>query len=223
MNAYNESKTQRVKFTKSTFIFCILIDIHTVLLKIINPKDKTMAQQMCDICHRRPATVRVTVLENGRRKPLDVYDYDYNQLTRHQRYISPLESLFRGGLLDDFFSDRFDNGQIADTFSRRRQVSDRETVNLNDYLSEQTKEFLQRAAEKAVEFGKREVDTEHLLYVLSESEVVQAILKQFRLSPNDLRGYIEQNASRGNLSEEEEKETEIIMGYKPRPSRTAFY
>lgn len=172
-----------------------------------------MPQQVCDICHKRPATVRVTVLENGQRKPLDVCDYDYNQLTRHQRYISPLESLFRSGLFDDFFGDRFDNGNLADALSRR-QMRDRETVNLNDYLSEQTKEFLQRAAEQAVEFGKREVDTEHLLYVLPESDVVQAILKQFKLSPNDLRGYIEQNASRGNLSKQEEENAEV--GVSPR-------
>jgi ATP-dependent Clp protease ATP-binding subunit ClpC len=172
-----------------------------------------MAQQVCDICHKRPATVRVTVLENGRRKPLDVCDYDYNRLTRHQQYISPLESLFQDGLLDDFFGDRSD-GSLFNTLGRTRSVRDRETINLNDYLSEQTKEFLQRAAEKAIEFGKQEVDTEHLLYVLPESEVVQAILKQFKLSADDLRRYIDQNASRGELDEDEEEDTEI--GVSPR-------
>lgn len=62
-----------------------------------------MAEQLCDICQRRPATTRATVLENGRRKNMDVCDYDYVRLTRHQQYIWPLESLFRGNsLFDDF-------------------------------------------------------------------------------------------------------------------------
>lgn len=175
-----------------------------------------MAEQLCDICQRRPATTRVTVLENGRRKNMDVCDYDYARLTRHQQYISPLESLFRGNsLFDDFFSDRRSNSDLmSDTLTKRRSIGDRETVNLDAYLSEQTKEFLQRAAEQAVNFGKREVDTEHLLYALTDSEVVQAILKQFKLSPEDLQGLIDQNATRGDLDEQEEKQ--IDVGVSPR-------
>ncbi|MBE9012189.1 ATP-dependent Clp protease ATP-binding subunit, partial [Pseudanabaenaceae cyanobacterium LEGE 13415] len=174
-----------------------------------------MAQQICDICHRRPATTRVTVLQSGQRQNLDVCDYDYAQLTRHQRYISPLESLFQGNsLFDEFFGDRFNGENGESSLSRRRALSDRESVSIDNYLSEQTKEFLQRAAEKAVEFGKREVDTEHLLYALTDSEVVQAILKQFKLSPEEIRSYIDQNATRGDLDEDEEKQVEV--GVSPR-------
>lgn len=54
-----------------------------------------MAQFNFDICGVRPATVRVAVLQDGRRRFLDVCDYHYAQLTRHQRTLSPLEALFR--------------------------------------------------------------------------------------------------------------------------------
>jgi len=82
---------------------------------------------------------------------------------------------------DDLFNRSF--GTSTGDFPEFREAlnqkafSDRESIDINDYLSEQTKEFLQKAGEKAVELGKTEVDTEHLLYVLPESEVVQAILK----------------------------------------------
>jgi len=59
-----------------------------------------MAEHLCELCGVRPATIRVAVVQGGRRRQLDVCDYHYAQLTRHQRQISPLESLFRGGLFD---------------------------------------------------------------------------------------------------------------------------
>ena len=59
-----------------------------------------MAQFNCDICGVRPATVRVAVLQDGRRRYLDVCDYHYAQLTRHQRTLSPLEALFRAAQTD---------------------------------------------------------------------------------------------------------------------------
>ncbi|MGF6656590.1 protein-arginine kinase activator protein McsA [Paraburkholderia youngii] len=54
-----------------------------------------MARLLCDICGVRPATVRLAVLQNNQRQVLDVCDFHYAQLTRHQRSISPLEALFR--------------------------------------------------------------------------------------------------------------------------------
>jgi ATP-dependent Clp protease ATP-binding subunit ClpC len=180
-----------------------------------------MPEQLCDICQQRPAAVRVNVIQDGRRKSLDVCDYHYRQLSRRQQPTSPLESLFRNSLFDDFMGDDLFNrslGTSTGDFSEfrnalnQRAFSDRESIDINDYLSEQTKEFLQKAGEKAAELGKTEVDTEHLLYVLPESEVVQAILKQFKLSASDLQGYIDQNAPRGNTPAENITE----IGVSPR-------
>ena len=61
-------------------------------------RDETKAQ-LCDICHRRPAAYRVTVVENGRRRTLAVCREDYAQLRAQQ--ASPFESLFGGSLFGD--------------------------------------------------------------------------------------------------------------------------
>ena len=74
-----------------------------------------MAQNFCDICGVRPATVRVAVLQNGRQRQLDVCDFHYVQLTRHQRQISPFESLFGSGL-----GDTPDNDETQVPGTRRR-------------------------------------------------------------------------------------------------------
>ena len=148
-----------------------------------------MPQNLCDICGARPASVRVTVLQDGERQDLDVCDYHYHQLTRHQRYISPLESLFGSGLLDQ-------PGAAAPTPPRRRLSSAHERNRIEQYFSDQAKEILQRSAERAMLSGSREVDTEHLLYELPESDVVQTLLKQHNISADDIRNYIDTNTSR---------------------------
>ncbi|WP_429925718.1 AAA family ATPase (plasmid) [Agrobacterium vitis] len=149
-----------------------------------------MARLICDICGARPASVRVAVVQNGRTKQLNVCDHDYAQLTRHQRTLSPLESLFRGGLFDDFFQPA---QEPSANRQRRPSSDDREAVNLEEHFSDQAKEILQRAAERAVQSGRHEVDTEHLLYELPQSDVVQALLKQFKINVDDLRGAIDAN------------------------------
>ncbi|WP_442000606.1 ATP-dependent Clp protease ATP-binding subunit [Microvirga sp. 2TAF3] len=64
-------------------------------------------------------------------------------------------------------------------------------------------ELLQNAARWAVEMGRREVDTEHLLLALTESDVVRTILNQFKVSVDDLLRQIEQEAPRGDSKPEE--------------------
>ena len=154
-----------------------------------------MAAKLCEICGVRPAAIRVTVVRDGAREDLDVCEYDYGQLTRHQKYLSPFESLFGGSPFGDFFN-RSDG--LADSspgaFNTRRGGSAPDTTGERQYIeqfSEQAKEMLQRAAERAAQSGRREVDTEHLLYVLPESDVVQTILKQFKVSPADLQAEID--------------------------------
>ena len=149
-----------------------------------------MAEVMCDICQARPATVRVAVLQDGQQKQINVCDFHYSQLIRHQRSLSPLESLFRGGLLDDFLGRRGARGGSSEALEALSQPS-REDVNLEQHFSEQAREILQRAAERAVQSGKREVDTEHLLHELPQSDVVQALLKRFKISAEDLRAQID--------------------------------
>jgi ATP-dependent Clp protease ATP-binding subunit ClpC len=60
--------------------------------------------------------------------------------------------------------------------------------------------LLQRAAEKAHELQRTELDTEHLLYVLADTDVCAALLKELKLSPQDIKGYIDQHAQKGTAN-----------------------
>ncbi|MDR8398508.1 MULTISPECIES: ATP-dependent Clp protease ATP-binding subunit [Paraburkholderia] len=158
-----------------------------------------MAEHLCELCGVRPATIRVAVIQGGRRRQLDVCDYHYAQLTRHQRQVSPLESLFRGGLFDGLLDSGTD-GFGAEPAATRHDGPVNKGVDLQQHFSEQAKEILQRAAERAVQFGRHEVDTEHVLYELVESEAVQRILSALKISASDLQKHIEANAPKGHVT-----------------------
>ncbi|MFL9944134.1 ATP-dependent Clp protease ATP-binding subunit [Paraburkholderia graminis] len=154
-----------------------------------------MVEHLCEICGVRPATIRVAVIQAGRRRQLDVCDYHYAQLTRHQQQVSPLESLFRGGL----FEGLMDAG--ASGWPPERTVGHDgpggKGLDLEQHFSDQAKEILQRAAERAVQFGRHEVDTEHVLYELVGCEAVQRILSALKISTSDVQKHIEANAPKG--------------------------
>ncbi|HOL39505.1 MAG TPA: AAA family ATPase, partial [Dictyoglomaceae bacterium] len=166
-----------------------------------------MSKKLCDICGVNPATVRVYTVKNGQRRVLDICEECYAKSQRQERSFSPLESLFFGDLFRDFFGSDF--GIPFGSTGR----GDREAIDLSDYLSEGAKNLLQEAAKKAVDFGKNQVGTEHLLYVLLDNDVVGEILKQFKLSPQEIKAYIEENAPRGNFKPEEE---EVEVDISPR-------
>lgn len=113
-----------------------------------------------------------------------------------KRYISPFESLFSQYPYgeDPFFPDDFDtfSSQMGYPIPRHR-----EAVDIGQYFSEHTKELIQTAARDALERGRTEVDTEHLLSAVISSEVVQEILRQFKIKPREIEEYIEENAPRG--------------------------
>jgi ATP-dependent Clp protease ATP-binding subunit ClpC len=180
--------------------------------------------KLCDICGVRPATVRVRVANNDQSETLDLCEIDYERLARQQRSSSPLESLFgrRGSLFDDFFGEDFfgqnragtgetSAGQAIPLQSRRSSRSG----DADDRLSEHAKELLQHAAQRAVAFDRREVDTEHLLLALAEkSDVVRTILDQFKVSSDELRQQLEQESPRGKDKEKPGETAEI--GVTPR-------
>ena len=194
-----------------------------------------MADGLCDICGVRPATVRAQVVSNGQRQTMELCDVDYRRLARQQRPSSQLESLFggRGSLFDDFFggdffgeSPRSSAGRLADEPSdtgdggtpipvrsgRGRTRGRGAAAGVADRLSEHAEEILQSAAQRAGDFGRREVDTEHLLLALTESDVVRTILDQFKVSLDDLRNQIVQESPRGDFNPEEGGE----IGVSPR-------
>ncbi|PPB81487.1 ATP-dependent Clp protease ATP-binding subunit ClpC [Albidovulum inexpectatum] len=180
-----------------------------------------MANGKCDVCGR-PATARVRASINGKVQNMELCDQHYREMVRRSgRSTSPLESLFgRSSLFDEFFGDSgigsiFDRRapRIGDDIARDDDVVDAAFgdeaprrahgrrsggVNIADRLSEQANKLLQDAAQKAHEFGRREVDTEHLLHALTKSDVVRTLLSQVKLDADDLRRQIEADSKKGD-------------------------
>ena len=167
-----------------------------------------MADGICDIDKQRPATHTVRVSRNGSETTLELCAAHYNQLRSQQAQTSPFEALFSGSGLNDFFGDDFPSfvSQLGTPLPRER-----EATNIEEFISENTKEIIQQAAETAVKFGRREVDTEHLLYALADSDVVAEIFKQFKLKSEDIKGYIDANAPKGNQKATDEKNVEVTV------------
>jgi ATP-dependent Clp protease ATP-binding subunit ClpC len=127
---------------------------------------------------------------------MSVCDHDYRQLIRHQSMLNPFDSLLGGGVSRFFDSMGGAMEPGADDVRLSAQVP-RESVDATDAFSSQTLEILQRAGEKAHELNRSDLDTEHLLYVLADTDVGAALLKELKLSPDDIKGYIDQHAQRG--------------------------
>lgn len=156
---------------------------------------------LCEICNARPAVARVTVSQNGQARTMSVCDHDYRQLLRHQSMLNPFDSLLGGGVSRFFDSMGGAMDQAGDDFRLSAQVP-RESVDATDAFSSQTLEILQRAGEKAHELNRSELDTEHLLYVLADTDVGMALLKELKLSADEIKGYIDQHAQRGTAQDQ---------------------
>ncbi|BAO88276.1 ATP-dependent Clp protease ATP-binding subunit [Caballeronia cordobensis] len=150
---------------------------------------------LCEICHARPAVAQVTVAQNGQRKSMSICEYDYRQLMRHQSMLNPFDSLLGGGGLSRLMGGMQDAGD-EDEDDMIASVP-RESVDVTDAFSEQTMELLQRAAEKAHELQKTELDTEQVLYVLADTDIVQALFKELKFAPDDIKRYIDEHAQKG--------------------------
>ncbi|MGO4152648.1 AAA family ATPase [Cupriavidus sp. YAF13] len=153
---------------------------------------------LCDICNARPAVARVAVIENGERRTLSICDYHYRQMLRHQNMLNPFDSLLSGGGgLSHLFGGMGGEADDASAFSAEVP---RESVDATDAFSEQTLELLQRAAEKAHELRRAELDTEHLLYVLADNDIAGALLKELKISSQDIKAYIDEHARTGEAA-----------------------
>jgi ATP-dependent Clp protease ATP-binding subunit ClpC len=164
-----------------------------------------MADRLCDMDDSKPATHTVRVRRDGQEMTLELCDAHYRQLLRSQS-ASPFESLFSG--LGSSFDNDFPgfSSQLGYPLPR-----DREAVNIEEYISEHTKEIIQEAAETAIKFGRHEVDTEHLLYALAGSDIVQEIFKQFKLNSDEIRNYIESHAPRDEHAPKKDEAVEITV------------
>lgn len=76
-------------------------------------------------------------------------------------------------------------------------------MNLPDQFSKRTQEALQKAFEVAQQKGQRAIDTEHILYGITEDEVVmKRVFKELGVNVNELREYLNKQIPQGSFSME---------------------
>ncbi len=143
------------------------------------------------------ATHQIKVQQNNHKMAVRVCDTDYQKLKKYQQDYSPFESLFwRDNNANNFFD--ADAMQEENSFQDESFLpadSGREAIDIEKFLSSHAQELIQRAASIALhQFGRNEVDTEHMLYALLESAVVKEILRHFQINEQDIKGFIDYNA-----------------------------
>ena len=169
-----------------------------------------MNTTLCQICKQRPASTRVRVSKNGQMTEMQLCTYDYRRLKRGQN-TSPMDSLFGPSIFDDFFRD---GPSSFDQFSSRLGYPiprKRESIDIDKYLSDHTKELIQEAAQIAIKFKRTEVDTEHLLYAILKSGVVKELLKQFKLECKEIEYYIDHNSPKGEFESQYGQDVELTV------------
>lgn len=76
-------------------------------------------------------------------------------------------------------------------------------MNLPDQFSKRTQEALQKAFEVAQQKGQRAIDTEHILYGITEDEVVmKRVFKELGVNVNELREYLDKQIPQGSFAME---------------------
>src|SRR6185369_7865867 len=107
----------------------------------------------------------------------------------------------RSSLFDEFSSDFFGDsafggrGPGADggtTTTRPRRPA--EQIDVTQYFSDATRQLLQRAAQKAMEWGSLDVDSTHLLWAATQDEVVRHVLRQVGADAAAIAAQIEEEA-----------------------------
>src|SRR3954449_13537006 len=73
----------------------------------------------------------------------------------------------------------------------------RQRVDITQFLSEQARELVNAAARRAAEMGSPDLDTEHLLWAMTEEESTQHLLSRAGVNPGQLRQQLEGMPSRG--------------------------
>ena len=159
-----------------------------------------MATTMCEIDGRRPAVASVRIRQNGEERTIAVCEEHLRELQGQSRGAG--RSPFGGrSLFDEFFSDFFGDSGLGSrtpgaaggtTTTRPRRPA--EQIDVTQYFSDATRELLQRAAQKAMEWGSLDLDSTHLLWAATQDEVVRHVLQQVGADAAAIAAQIEDEA-----------------------------
>lgn len=184
-----------------------MVSIRTGILLFYDTSGGYM-DKICDVCRTRPATHTIRTIRNGKQVVQQLCDYDYERLVGSRQFISPFESLFgeMGKNIDLQSPDNFEetSSQMGYPLSRHREGFD-----IDNVISDHAKEIIQQSGQTAVNFGRDQVDTEHLLYALTQSDVVSEVLRQFKIKPQELRSHIDEVSPKGESSPTGEIELDV--------------
>jgi ATP-dependent Clp protease ATP-binding subunit ClpC len=157
-----------------------------------------MATTICEIDGVRPAVATVRIRQNGEERTIAVCEEHLRELQGQSRGAG--RSPFGGrSLFDEFFSDFFGDSGLGSrtqgaaggtTTTRPRRPA--EQIDVTQYFSDATRQLLQRAAQKAMEWGALDIDSTHLLWAATQDEVVRHVLQQVGADPAAIAAQIEE-------------------------------
>ncbi len=143
---------------------------------------------VCDLCHQRPATTRVTRVVGNRRTTESLCDVCSSQRSRFGR-MGLGTSLF-----DQFFSD-FGGDELGGLAQSIQQPVER--YDITEAFSDETRRVLEGAFEAARNAGAASIDTEHLLAALAKDPLGRTALTRMKLDPARIAERAEAEMRRG--------------------------
>jgi ATP-dependent Clp protease ATP-binding subunit ClpC len=156
-----------------------------------------MATQLCDIDGVRPAVASVRIRENGRVVTRNLCEV---HLAEARAGAPPLAG---GSLFDEFFSDFFEGfgGRPAGGGLATKPRRPVEQIDVTQYFSDATRQLLQRAAQKAVEWGSLDLDSDHLLWGALQDDVVRHVLAQLGADAEAIARQVEDEAEKAERTD----------------------
>src|ERR1700754_3481598 len=159
-----------------------------------------MATTMCEIDGVRPAVATVRIRQNGEERTIAVCEEHLRELQGGSRVGARSPFGGRSSLFDEFFSDFFGDsgfggrGPAAGDTTTTRPRRPAEQIDVTQYFSDATRQLLQYAAQKAMEWGNLDVDSTPLLGAATQDEVVRHVLQQVGAAPAAIAAQIEEEA-----------------------------
>jgi ATP-dependent Clp protease ATP-binding subunit ClpC len=161
-----------------------------------------MATRMCEVCGVRPATVAIRRIVPGEPPRIEHLCEVHAAEARGGRSRLGGSPLGGGSLFDDFFSRFFEEGASGgagrSSAGRRSVAPERsaEQIDITQLFSDSTNELLQRAARQAAQWGRADLNTEHLLHAALEDGVVRRVLEGADADPDQIRAQLEEETEK---------------------------
>src|SRR5918912_4245730 len=89
-----------------------------------------------------------------------------------------------------------------DFFARYGQPQHRQRIDITQFLSEQARELVNAAARQAAEVGSPDLDTDHLLWAMTEEEPTRQLISRAGADPGSLRAELDDLPRRGEARAE---------------------